>query len=299
MEQSLHISNFPGLYREETSVREKYFLVEQVKTRCINFGWQVEPHFHSYLYQIFFVKGGTAEIHLNAHKYKLEAPFLIYIPPNYIHGFSFSPNVDGDIISFSNYYTYSFFKEFPIIEKSIAFPILLSRECSKDKDAISIIETLLELEAEFYEERDSFKDIYIHVKLASLLLSIASLKEKANDFHLSKNSSELDYFRQFLEMVKTQISPFQPIEFYAKKLGVSLSHLNRLCKTISNDTPLSIIQYEIISMAKILLLNDKINVSDVAYSLGFNDPSYFIRLFKKKTGMTPKAYKFSSSKNSK
>ncbi len=81
------------------------------------------------------------------------------------------------------------------------------------------------------------------------------------------------------------------METYAKNLGLSLSHLNRLCKHISDDTPLSIIQFEIIAMAKMLLLNDKINVSDVAYSLGFNDPSYFIRLFKKKTGVTPKIYK--------
>lgn len=81
MEKNLQISNFPGLYREDTEVREKYFLVEQVKTRCINFGWQVDPHFHSYLYQIFYIKSGTAEVHLNAHSYQLEAPFLVYIPP--------------------------------------------------------------------------------------------------------------------------------------------------------------------------------------------------------------------------
>ncbi|GEM_PF-2713507 len=177
MEKNLQISNFPGLYREDTEVREKYFLVEQVKTRCINFGWQVDPHFHSYLYQIFYIKSGTAEVHLNAHSYQLEAPFLVYIPPNYIHGFSFSPNVDGDIISFSNYYTFAFLKEFPIIENAIAFPILLQKEYSNSKEATNILDTLHYLEAEFSQKRDAFKDIYIHVKLAGLLLDIASLKE--------------------------------------------------------------------------------------------------------------------------
>ncbi len=55
MEKNLQISNFPGLYREDTEVREKYFLVEQVKTRCINFGWQVDPHFH-----VIYIKFSTS-----------------------------------------------------------------------------------------------------------------------------------------------------------------------------------------------------------------------------------------------
>lgn len=68
-------------------------------------------------------------------------------------------------------------KEFPIIENAIAFPILLQKEYSNSKEATNILDTLHYLEAEFSQKRDAFKDIYIHVKLAGLLLDIASLKE--------------------------------------------------------------------------------------------------------------------------
>ena len=53
-----------------------------------------------------------------------------------------------------------------------------------------------------------------------------------------------------------------------------------------------------IEIAKELLLNIKLNISEVAYSIGFNDPRYFSRCFKKEVGVSPKEYRQSSTEKS-
>lgn len=291
MSQAVAIKNFAGLYKENGNVQDQYFFCEKIETRAINFGWKVDPHFHSQLYQIFLVRKGRAKIYLSAQQYTLEGSFLIFIPPNIIHGFDFDTDIDGEILSFSAYFVTTLINRFTQLSKHLNQPIMISTATNTAKEIKLLFETYYRLREIYHAAKTPLHEIFIHIKVADALMQTVAIQPEKKALSTTIQYSDLELFKTFQEIVKKEISPFKPLEEYAQQLNISLSHLNRICRNIEDASPLNIIQKEIINMAKILLMNEKVNISDIAYSLGFNDPSYFIRLFKKKVGTTPKIYR--------
>ena len=77
----------------------------------------------------------------------------------------------------------------------------------------------------------------------------------------------------------------------AKLSGLSLSSFKRAFKNIYNDTPNNYILNQKVLKASELLKNPTLNISEIAFDLGFNDPAYFSRIFKNKTNYTPSKYR--------
>lgn len=81
------------------------------------------------------------------------------------------------------------------------------------------------------------------------------------------------------------------IDWVAKQLAVSPRYLSDSLKVESGKTAIEHIHLYLIDVAKNLLLEPGMNVSDVAYQLGFEYPQYFSRLFKKKVGVSPATFR--------
>lgn len=80
------------------------------------------------------------------------------------------------------------------------------------------------------------------------------------------------------------------VEWMASQLNVSHRYMSDTIKAETGKTAVDQINLYLIDQAKNLLLNPSNSISETAYKLGFEYPQYFSRLFKKKTGMSPKAY---------
>ena len=95
----------------------------------------------------------------------------------------------------------------------------------------------------------------------------------------------------------TEISRFAnfetnlPLKKIAGLLGTTESKLNELSKLHTGKTAQNVIFGLVASEAKRLFQYEKITVKEVAYKLGFSDPSYFSNFFKKQTKQSPKTYK--------
>ena len=80
------------------------------------------------------------------------------------------------------------------------------------------------------------------------------------------------------------------VSFYAEKLNITPNHLNKCVKLVLNKSASGLLNEMIILEAKVLMNQNPINVGELAFALGFEDPSYFTRFFKKHTGITPTEY---------
>ena len=96
--------------------------------------------------------------------------------------------------------------------------------------------------------------------------------------------------RQFEELVEENFKEMKFAKDYASKLNISEKHLNRIVKNCLNKTSSSLIQERVILEAKRMLMHSELNVTEISVALGFNESSYFIRFFKKKTGVTPMGF---------
>lgn len=82
------------------------------------------------------------------------------------------------------------------------------------------------------------------------------------------------------------------VDYCANHLNLSPNYLSDLLKKETGKTALEHIHFFLINRAKNSLLNSTDSISGIAYSLGFEYPQHFSNLFKSKTGMSPKEYRF-------
>jgi AraC family transcriptional activator of pobA len=103
----------------------------------------------------------------------------------------------------------------------------------------------------------------------------------------------------FRELVEQHLDQRLSIAEYAQRLGVSVDRLNRVCRGVGGATPLSIVTARIMQEAKVELLYSDDPVALIGYRLGFPDPAYFSRFFKRYTSYAPSEYRaaFSSAQD--
>jgi AraC family transcriptional activator of pobA len=83
---------------------------------------------------------------------------------------------------------------------------------------------------------------------------------------------------------------------YAAELGVSPGHLNVLCRSGLRRTAGAVIRLRLTLEAKRLLAFGDLTAAQIAERLGFDDPAYFSRFFRRETGMPPTLFRRSSSR---
>lgn len=108
-------------------------------------------------------------------------------------------------------------------------------------------------------------------------------KKQNSDLLTDFEQLVLDYFKS----EATLDLGLPSVEYFSKKLNMSSGYLTDLLKKETGKTTKEFIQLQIVELAKDRLLNSNDTVNEIAYSLGFEYPQYFNRLFKSKTGKTP------------
>ncbi len=158
------------------------------------------------------------------------------------------------------------------------------------------IEVLVEnISAEYHNNKDAFsKDIIIShlstlLKYANRFFERQFLDRKAltNDL-LSKFNQKLNAFHA---SGKLQTEGLPSVEEIAEQLSVSQRYLSDTLRKETGKTTTEHLQLYLIEKAKNILLQPEKSIAEVAYELGFEYPQYFSRLFKKKSGLSPSAYR--------
>ncbi|HRI26073.1 MAG TPA: AraC family transcriptional regulator, partial [Ferruginibacter sp.] len=98
-------------------------------------------------------------------------------------------------------------------------------------------------------------------------------------------------FEELLRLLETNISSKKNVSDYTALLNLSAYQLNSITKASVGKTVSELINEQIILEAKRYLLATSNQVKDIADQLGYEDPSYFIRFFKKQTGSSPEAFR--------
>jgi AraC-like DNA-binding protein len=130
------------------------------------------------------------------------------------------------------------------------------------------------------------------------LIHLGQKLQPATALHSNQNASAR-IISLFIELLERQFpieSPNQKLKLrtakeFAERLAIHVNHLNKVLKENTGKTTTDIISSRIIQEAKILLKQTDWNVSEVAYSLGFEEVAHFSNFFKKQTSLTPLAFR--------
>lgn len=239
---------------------------------------------------IIWTRNGRGMHYVDFARYEIKEDELFFLSSKNLHYYQPINEQDGYVIAFSqeflqhidrtilNFVGYSLFSR----TKGVNY-------CKVSRQSAKCFFTLVELMMR--ECKSGANDIVYKSCQASLLtLFLATAIRECqwnNSLDISNNSQSFKHYISFLASVEQDFMTIHSVKNYAKKMGVSVCILSRCTQMYEGSTPLQIINERIVLEAKRMLRYSSLRVKEISINLGFEDPSYFNKFFKKITGDTP------------
>lgn len=278
---NLHKDDFSKLHFEINDA--KPYLLKNLNHAAI-------PHRHSFYQVIWFKNAGKHYIDYQIIEHPENTVFFINV--NQIHYFCSDSSNEGILFHFNDYFISQFNPEFTerfslSVFNEIGKPYLQLSE--KETERFSVLTKVIQDEL---EGKDIFMKEQVYSIFTSLLFLIERLKTKETKIDFTLNTDfKLAYL--FKEEVYKNKQSFFNIEYFSTLLHTNNKKLTSVVKQYLGDTPANIIISIKILEAKRRLANGKFSIQEIAYDLGFDQPTYFTKYFKKATGITPKEFQSS------
>jgi AraC family transcriptional regulator, transcriptional activator of pobA len=277
-----------GLYGESHKIEDpEFFHIEDIEYRSGDLGWKIQAHRHTHLFQILIITSGAVNVQLDDQQARLQGKWAILVPAGTVHSFEFSPKTDGRIISLAG----------PLLEDAHQgkaanlFKPLLNQadyiDFNKHEAQFSeLIPLLNQLESElsYLHETRSLMGEYLIKAILLFLQRQQSHHKNAVNGQYKVGISPVD---QLKSLIENHYKEHWSSQDYAQVLGTSVSRLNRLCKTAFGRSVMNLIHERMLLEAKRSLIYTARSVEEISYDLGFKDPGYFSRFFKRALGIPP------------
>jgi len=247
------------------------------------------PHKHDFYLTVLFTQGtGVHEIDFYSYQIKPGSVFLLN--PGQTHHWELSEDIDGYIFFHSkSFYEMSFngrrINSFPFFYSTQNAPCVYLG--GKDQEKIDALfkEVVLEYQSFSILKRQKLANL---IDIIYIELSRLCIDESKSD--IKKTNSYSIKFRELEELIEKNFLQEKSPQFYASESNISPKHLNRITKEMVEKTTTELITERVILEAKRLLIHGKLTFTEIAYNLGYEDYSYFSRLFKKKVGENPSVF---------
>ncbi|MFN4145314.1 MAG: AraC family transcriptional regulator [Runella sp.] len=248
----------------------------------------IKSHIHTNLFQIFIVEKGNVKFEYESVIINLDKPCILSIPANTTHGFEFSPDIEGKVLTLSQSFVETIFQYAPKVLLELSqVRILTNPEHKRYQMVERIVYRLYDELLEDLPERKFALQSYFSL----LLTEIYRLSVEQNENLLKVENRYVQYFKAFQQNIRNSYNPQKSIAQYADELKISPIHLNRVCKEVGNKSALQTVTEFFILEAKKHLEHTDFTISEIAYRLNFDDAAYFTRVFKKYTGVSPKVFR--------
>ena len=240
-----------------------------------------KPHRDNHC-QLMLAINGTFQFNIDFKNIEFTAPALICVFPEQVHHIIEVKNPKGWMISFDPSLVNK--EVLLLLENKIDNPFLLQHE-SPFFEQLCLMMDLIEKVQQ--QNTNQYSQKTVHSLLNGLLSLIAG--EIVSDLALDKTKENRSIIikESFMKLTKEHFKTWKQPAQYAAALSISTAHLNDTVKSLTGS-PVSVhIQEASIMEAKRLLYFTTNSVKEIAYEVGYEEPVYFGKLFKKVTSLTP------------
>jgi len=253
--------------------------------------------FRTNTFSVSLLTDGEATYKIGMREYSMKPGSFYFMSPQQLRYYKKIKPWKGYVFVFSEEFIRLFsgssiYKEYPFFKLDANVQLQLNKEQLAD-----LIPLLEEMHAHYTgAETDKLKYIYHYMSLVLLNArkwyaeQHAAVPETDKPATLSKLFDDL-LEKHFFEIASQHADKLLTVSDFAAQLNVSANYLSDTVKKETGKTPTQIIKERTILEAKSLLRNTRLTVSEVAYFLLFDDPSYFAKYFKVATGVSPSDFK--------
>lgn len=251
---------------------------ETIPARSRLYGYEIAPHRHEQLFQVLLLTKGRATAVLDGQELRLRSGTAVVVPALTVHGYSFSADVDGIVLTLL---------ERDVAELGLAFPNAFAVEESN-----SIKREVEALVAEA-EQPGVGHEQALRARMALLLVALHRAASATTDEEPMDDPARR-HAVVFRTLVDRKFRETRRIGDYASAIGISATHLNRVCRQVMGASALDVIERRIALEARRQLRFSDFSVKQIAADLGYDDPAYFTRFATRLLGMSPSTYREAS-----
>ncbi len=215
---------------------------------------------------------------------------IIHLSKGQINAFQFHDGLEGFIILFTDTYLKAQINALPKNELIRLFNSYLFSPKIEVPETSNVAEYIQLFYDEYSNINEDYNQENTYNALHSIIFSKLERLKQYQTFHL-KRTDKLNTFLSFKSLLEDNFSKSRNADFYANALNITYKHLNTICKDTIAVTAKHFIDQFVVLEAKRLLINSEIKSTELAYSLGFEEPTNFTKYFKKHTGLTPNDFK--------
>ncbi|WP_201983296.1 helix-turn-helix transcriptional regulator [Hymenobacter rubidus] len=275
----LALASFPA-----PPARTPYYC-ERLETHVVRFPHVNEPHAHDFYLLLYIGEGGGTHT-IDLVTYALRPGSLFFLAPGQVHHWRLAAGTRGFVVFFdtdfflfrypgSRLYAYPFF--------DAAHAPVLYLPAGEAEIGPLFGRLYAEYAAPQANQAEVFRS-YLH-----LCLELAARHYPTQP--AAETTLAQQQIRQFGALLNQHYRTQRSVRDYADLLHISANHLNALCRRQLNKTASALVHERVITEAQRLLSHSALSVAQVAYELGFEDASYFVRYFRKYAGTTPEAFR--------
>lgn len=246
-------------------------------------------HRHNFFFVLALKKGGGNHV-IDFVPYKVQDNCIFIMRPGQVHQLMLRAGSEGYLMEFNmEFYRLNDRGTSHILRKATSADLCAMPEAAFDK-LNSILQYIFR---EYKEAIDGYNEV-IRAQLDIFFIEFIRNRQQGKPPSPGITSYDQERFDEFMQLIESHVAGKKQVSDYADMLNISGYQLSAVTKNILGKTPSEVITDYIILEAKRYLLATTDQVNQIAWQLGYEDPSYFIRFFKKHTGFSPDAFRLNS-----
>lgn len=253
-----------------------------------------KAHIHSF-YQIIWFKTGKGKHFVDFKEYDVTENSIFFIAKDQVHYFDNTFDYTGVLLHFNESFfiqkdsEVDFFLKYNLFNNPYQRP-----SCGIEGGIDNILEDYLKLIKLELNNNEFGQNELLRVYLKAFLIQVQRLKnsfEKNTKLPSLMVDDKRIQLVKFIKLVDENYKRGLTVSNYAQQLTISSRTLSDLTNLLIGKSPSAIIKERIVLEAQRLLLHSEMNINQIAYNLGFDDPSYFVKYFKKHLQISPSEFR--------
>lgn len=259
--------------------------MESIADRSRLHNWEIQPHRHATLVQLLLIESGLARLQIDGQLLELHAPAVVWVPMLVVHGFAFSPETAGHVITLDQARLRSLLGKASGLWEGLA-----TARAGALPPGHALFGLMRSLQDD-YAGTSPWRSQVLDGAVLMAAALVARLPPLAAEPAAEPEGRALQHLARYREQVERHFRSHPTLDTLAAPLGITTTQLNRLCRQHLHCSALDVLHQRLLLEAKRELGYTTLQVRQIADGLGFADPAYFTRFFLRLTGQSPSAWR--------
>lgn len=264
------------------------FRIREVESILGGTDMRQDTHRHNFFF-VLALKEGKGNHVIDFVPYKVGNSCVFIIRPGQVHQLELKASSTGYLLEFSmEFYHRNDRGTSQVLRQATA-----TNSCKVPKVSFDKLTYILDYIFQEYKDANVGYHEVIRAQLDIFFIEFLRNRQQSSPT-ASTNSYEQERLDEFQQLIEKHVAEKKQVSDYTDMLNLSGYQLSAITKSILGKTPSELLTEYIILESKRLLLATTDQVNQIAWHLGYDDPSYFIRFFRKHTGSSPDAFRTNS-----